>query len=69
MFGRQLQNKIKELQEMEEDLRRLNEGAEIDKEKMMKKMDKLWKMIMNHELKKKNEMMWKCNVLCMVVIG
>ncbi|KAI8569308.1 hypothetical protein RHMOL_Rhmol02G0268800 [Rhododendron molle] len=67
VYGRQLQKKIKDLQEMEEDLRRLNEVAEKDKEKMMKKMDKLWKM--NHELKKKNEMMWKCNVLCMVVIG
>ncbi|KAF7151243.1 hypothetical protein RHSIM_Rhsim02G0148700 [Rhododendron simsii] len=47
----------------EEDLKRLNEVAEMDKEKMKKKMDKLWRM--NHEVKKKNEMMWKCNVLCM----
>ncbi|KAI8551639.1 hypothetical protein RHMOL_Rhmol06G0201600 [Rhododendron molle] len=66
-YGKQLQNKIKELQKMKKDLKRLHEVAEMDKEKMLKKMDKLWKM--NHELKKKNEMMWKCNVLCMVVIS
>ncbi|KAE9451422.1 hypothetical protein C3L33_16661, partial [Rhododendron williamsianum] len=65
-YGRKLQEKVKHLQEREEDLKRLNESAEMDKEKM-KKIDKLWRM--NHELKKKNEMMWKCNVLCIAVIG
>ncbi|XP_058206650.1 uncharacterized protein LOC131320086 [Rhododendron vialii] len=66
-YGRHLQEKIKELQEKEEKLERLNEVMEKGLEKMMKKMDKLWRI--NNELKKKNEVMWKCNVLGMVVIG
>ncbi|KAH7856176.1 hypothetical protein Vadar_033592 [Vaccinium darrowii] len=74
VYGRHLLNKIGQMEKRDEDLKRLLEVAEMDKEKLMKKIDKLSRMNealrkKNEALEKKNEVIKKCMLVLVIVVG